>query len=354
MSPKVKSLEKVLETTSDVSEGVSGFAKLFLASEDGLSIAEGLTTAGEIMAGATGVAEASTAFGPPGWVVGISTLAIGGTASILMSEPKDSGSGKMDIDPNHWRQFFEDQEKQKDLEKLIDIYNVSNLKQLDDVKKEVNSDFRIEDRKKRVDKLMDDWQKEANEIKRNSFIEFPELKNKWVKPDKLGSDEFVKKWFFPADPLTDDEKLSLGIEDIQKRYEFDARFKHEKADTVKMNREIAEFTHLNKHYNLINPVQEMRLATEREWLLPEYDRRDLTRPPAKDAINKKQNKQSVPGYSLVPFNNNNSRVININLNKPMIEHFTINTKEVKEGLNDFKHKVEEVLLEILNSANAIQ
>ena len=48
------------------------------------------------------------------------------------------------------------------------------------------------------------------------------------------------------------------------------------------------------------------------------------------------------------------RVININLNKSMIEHFTINAKEVKEGLNDFKHKVEEVLLEILNSANAIQ
>ena len=48
------------------------------------------------------------------------------------------------------------------------------------------------------------------------------------------------------------------------------------------------------------------------------------------------------------------RVININLNRPMIEHFTINTKEVKGGLNDLKHQVEEVLLEILNSANAIQ
>jgi len=50
----------------------------------------------------------------------------------------------------------------------------------------------------------------------------------------------------------------------------------------------------------------------------------------------------------------NGDTINIHLNRPMIEHFTINAKDVKEGLSDFKHKVEEVLLEILNSANAIQ
>ncbi len=47
-------------------------------------------------------------------------------------------------------------------------------------------------------------------------------------------------------------------------------------------------------------------------------------------------------------------VININLNKPMIENFSINTNNINEGVNDFRHKVEEVLLEILNSANVIQ
>ncbi len=38
----------------------------------------------------------------------------------------------------------------------------------------------------------------------------------------------------------------------------------------------------------------------------------------------------------------------------MIENLVINTKGENEGLNDFKHKVEEVLLEILNSANTIK
>ena len=38
----------------------------------------------------------------------------------------------------------------------------------------------------------------------------------------------------------------------------------------------------------------------------------------------------------------------------MIDHFTINVKDTKEGVADLKRKVEEVLLEILNSANVIQ
>ncbi|MCW3120694.1 MAG: hypothetical protein JWQ38_186 [Flavipsychrobacter sp.] len=45
--------------------------------------------------------------------------------------------------------------------------------------------------------------------------------------------------------------------------------------------------------------------------------------------------------------------VTINLNRPMIGNFTINTRDMKEGMTDFKHKVEEVLLEILNSANVI-
>ena len=41
----------------------------------------------------------------------------------------------------------------------------------------------------------------------------------------------------------------------------------------------------------------------------------------------------------------------INLNKPMIETFTINAKDTSGGMNDFRRKVEEVLLEILNSVH---
>jgi muramidase (phage lysozyme) len=43
----------------------------------------------------------------------------------------------------------------------------------------------------------------------------------------------------------------------------------------------------------------------------------------------------------------------INLNSAMIENFTINVKDGKDATMDLKRKVEEVLLEILNSANVI-
>ena len=46
-------------------------------------------------------------------------------------------------------------------------------------------------------------------------------------------------------------------------------------------------------------------------------------------------------------------ITNINLNRPMIENFTVNAGGTESGINDLKNQVEEVLLEILNSANAI-
>ncbi len=42
----------------------------------------------------------------------------------------------------------------------------------------------------------------------------------------------------------------------------------------------------------------------------------------------------------------------INFNRALIEHFTINVKDARDGINDFKRKVEEALVEILNSINA--
>ncbi len=50
--------------------------------------------------------------------------------------------------------------------------------------------------------------------------------------------------------------------------------------------------------------------------------------------------------------NTRAGVMNIHLNAPMIGNFTIATNTAREeGLGDFKRKVEEVLLDILNSAN---
>jgi len=51
---------------------------------------------------------------------------------------------------------------------------------------------------------------------------------------------------------------------------------------------------------------------------------------------------------------NSERTVNINLNTPLIGNFTINTNDAGSGIGDLRTNVEDALLEILNSANAIQ
>ena len=45
--------------------------------------------------------------------------------------------------------------------------------------------------------------------------------------------------------------------------------------------------------------------------------------------------------------------VNLHVNKSLIENLTINVRDVKEGINNIKQKVEEALLEIINSASTI-
>jgi hypothetical protein len=50
----------------------------------------------------------------------------------------------------------------------------------------------------------------------------------------------------------------------------------------------------------------------------------------------------------------NDRSVHIHFDKPLIDRFTVEVKDVKDGMGDIKRKIEEVLLEILNSANLIK
>jgi len=54
-----------------------------------------------------------------------------------------------------------------------------------------------------------------------------------------------------------------------------------------------------------------------------------------------------------PVHETGKKAITINLNRPMIEHFTVHVGNSKEGVGELKRAVEEVLLEILNSVNHV-
>ena len=377
LSPKIKTAKNVLGSIGELTEGISGIGELFSAAEGTITATEGISAAAEIMTGAAGVAEIGAALGPPGWIAAIGALAIGGVAAVVMSDSKDDKSSYMDMNPANWEKFFMQQERQKDYEKLVDVYDVSNFKQLRDVKKELDEDYLVADRKQRVAKLMSEWQKSTEEIQRNSPVSFPELKNKWVKHDQRQSDEYLRTLFpFLPAPPTHAEKLSREIEEVNKRYAFDDAFRlagdktSRKKDPKREKQRQNEIDALKKKYRpekpfslLQNQEPKWRLPTEQEWEshvdkerrkargLPE---RPTARASAAHTKSHREREMATTGYSLLGTSANTGRVININLNKPMIEHFTINAREVKEGINDFKRKVEEVLLEILNSANAIQ
>ncbi len=85
-SPKMKRLGTVLEAISNLSEGGLGAAKLISAAETGITATEGIATTGELMAGATGIAEAGAAFGPPGWVVAGAALAVAGVTAAISDD----------------------------------------------------------------------------------------------------------------------------------------------------------------------------------------------------------------------------------------------------------------------------
>ncbi|MGN6568231.1 MAG: hypothetical protein ACTHJ0_09775 [Flavipsychrobacter sp.] len=85
---------------------------------------------------------------------------------------------------------------------------------------------------------------------------------------------------------------------------------------------------------------------------------------AKERAQKKQATQSKsslrdkqvayePQYATSTMSQAEGRVINININRAFIENFSIHAQNIQQGYDNLKQKVEEIFLEILNSANAI-
>ena len=93
-------------------------------------------------------------------------------------------------------------------------------------------------------------------------------------------------------------------------------------------------------------IAEMAQLTERSTFAGLYNTAD-----------KRENNKTDVDYLLGerpiirPESETGKKAIIINLNRPMIEHFTVHVGNSREGVGELKKAVEEVLLEILNSAN---
>ena len=338
-SPKIKRLGTVLESISNLSEGAAGVAKLFSAAETGITATEGIGAVAEIIAGATGVAEAGAAFGPPGWIVAGAALTVAGITAIV-SDDEDKRKKKRE-------KRKKDEEDEADYQRVLQTFQMT----------ETQAGQYLRETEQMANKKAHPWKMHRNismenlkKYEANTAVYEPSVALQKV-------DQLYQRQNIPPGAqyaIADQVKPTASKSFFEKFYEIELRL-----ESIGRFKGRADFD----------------LAVKKE--IDDARRHDLTSaekltPMVRDAANQaKQNilelanenrvvadgepeiKTKRTEYSVIQGNQEHGRMININLNRPMIEYFTINTNGVKEGIDDFKHKVEEALLEILSSANAI-
>jgi hypothetical protein len=345
LSPSLINLKKTFDILGELNEGASGIGKLF-AGIDVLAAPETVSIVAEIMAGAAGLAEAGAVFGPLGLAVGLGALIVGGIAATTEPEGKEEVPDIRQLPSYNKRHCYLDQEESRDRKKLFNANNGLGFGQFVDVNTEMNKDYMVESRMKRVDEAL-----------KMDAIAPANINGKWL----MGDREKAKtpQLFFTEheSKLTDAEKLAIAEKNIREAAAFDSHLIERQPDMKKVNDDIAKLRKKNNVYKAPEALKEpvYRLPGEEEWkiklMTEEYEKNGLPAPPQ---LNVRQHRKNVNfGSHKSSSGLSAGSVITINLNKPMIENFTINTRNGNEGMSEFKTKVEEVLLEILNSANVI-
>lgn len=346
-SPKVKNLKAALDILGYTADGIVDGAKLLSGPAAGITAAEGIATAGEAMTGVAGIVEAAGMLGPEAAIAALGVIAIG---SVVASDVPGSVNVPFEIremaDSQDMKRYLWNKERQQDREKLIVLHHVTNLEQLDNVEKELDSDYMLEDRAKRVQSGLN-----------NTTVDFSYLTNKWLKPEPIDPQKFLADIGLPYLPpkpeITDVQRIALEVKNIKEQALFDSFGKQ--VDTAKMNKAIAEvYKKYRPPYTELNPRKDTayRLPTEDEIEELQRDKLGLAMPPGSKNPHKRQIRGYQHDYMGRPLSQTMGRVVNIQLNKPMIENIIINANGTKEGINDLKREVEQALLEILNSAGA--
>ncbi len=178
------------------------------------------------------------------------------------------------------------------------------------------------------------------EIIKNIFLNYPGIKNKWSIPELYNQRQSIDVAYlspFATSPI-------LGLDEIVTKPDQEPNF-------GLMN--IIDTANNNRKDSLpFTPWERSFLLTANE----EFEKGDLNTDVLHLATDTNKNVEGVnnPLDNINSTGNNFGRTVHINLNTPVIGNFTINTKDTNAGLADLKHEVEEVLLEVLNSANTIQ
>ena len=375
---KIKNLIKGFNALADAAGGVEKFAA---ATETIGEVAAGA----EILAGAEGVAAALATFGSvPGILAGAGVLAVGGIAAFTLRNNENAKKEESNfmaegvknknpailavqnnaVDASKIAEAamqMDDGERKKAKSKLVDSFIKNGGEIRFDENRAAKDPVYVSAVVEALDKST---QMKSHPIKGITFSDVKEMNSFATSYDNL---DMYKKSVLPKRPVTRTKSfgiVSRQVLEFLTEKEYNARF-HPQPMGDKMIPIIKQqiLTDMLKGYlnhdkdYVQGYLKKMEAKYKDSRWFPAAET-EIKAWCAKGVDNIERSKETNrTGTQRSSHANGNdsfspgSRSITINLNKAMIEHFTVNAKEIKEGMNEFKHKVEEVLLEILNSVN---
>jgi hypothetical protein len=332
--PVLKNHNKPLSTISNVVKVSASGARTINTISAGTSLVEGALAAGELMTNVVALTEVLS--GPAGWALLLDSLAVSGVAAYPDKEQQEEAVNA---------------ENKKKTKRALRTFRMSSTESDDYI-------FRM---LKRLDKIKIVPAKDERDWKR-TYNPAKEVIRKYGKqayglsipfPVAVADNTHHQLNVLPhaeaALPIAPESgKSYLSQTNALQNRLMSAGLTHgmvgfENAATKEiLNAKAYDLTHKT------NTAEMKKLATLEVSTLLLKSANDGKKNPTNFSFavsNRKEGRQS---------EGTGSKMINVHINKPMIEHFTINTSSSSTGINEFKTKIEEVLLEILNSANAIQ
>lgn len=384
LTPALKKVKTGIEALNGGLKAVAGIETLADATE----IAEGMTAIANIVAGAEGFITASAAFGPEGPPAAASIVALAGELYVSINAVKGKRNREANFSEKGLKNGDSSISATKDAEARADLYIQKTIPSKETVITKLRDDLR---RQGRVIKF--DWLKaEAGDDKYLPALVAAinvndALKNKRITQLAFGAkedqqafhDRFDKLHHFPT---VVDPTVNVASPNQKNGFRFGFGPGPLTTDSIPFSQKEYERRHYSQPAKAGSWTKTMQDAALKTMVVAyqtngfgyvhkEYLRMLQTQPDSKSPVNTVWNKfltvkrqldqepQLKNSELTAPQRTNDFTPatrpsITINLNKPMIGNFTISVRDVKDGMNDFKHKVEEVLLEILNSANVIQ
>lgn len=335
MHPAIKDQIKPLTNISNVAKVSASGARIFNTISTGTGLVEGALAAGELMTGAVALTEILS--GPAGWALLLGTLAVSGVATYLDKEQHEKEEKEANA------------ENKKNSQRALRTFRMSSIESDDYImRKRLDNINIVQDPDERDWKMT--YNPAAEVTKRygkhayNLSIPFPVAvaDNTYHQPNVMPHTIVAQ----PVAPESGKSYLSQ-TNALQNRL-MSAGLTHGKEGFEKTatNEILQAKAYDLKHKTNTAEMKKLAVLEASTMLLKRSN--DGKKNPAHISFapgNRRENRYN---------DRAESKIINVHINKSLIEHFTINTSSASTGINEFKTKVEEVLLEILNSANVIQ